>query len=466
MSDHARAVALIRRLGHRTGRSRVFRAGFSAAVIRATGLVIVFAVQILLARLIGDTAEYGLYAWGQNLLFLLGSVFALGIPLASSRLIAVHAHRGDTAQVARVVRYSYGWLLVTCGGGVIAGSALVLSLPAHVYSELPRPIALLAVLAAPLVALTMLSEAHARAEAKLGLAFAPTQVLRPLLTGVFASACAFWTVGNLESIEVLLAVCLSLLVVALIQQLLAQRSRVVRSTPALAAYDANDSYAPSRLMRDALPLFATRISGLVMEYGSTLLLGIVAGPEAAAGFFIADRLASMGAIPRTVIGAVVQPWLASAYAERQQGKLQAVVMEASHASLWPTLAGCALLYFCAPFLLGLFGEEFTAAMNILGILLLAHVLSAVVGPTPQVLVMSGQQDVLMKIMAMVAFTHIVLLLLLSLQFGAAGAAMATLVSTLLVQLICAAVVRARLGVKTSALMNAFYYLRRSVVHRS
>ncbi|HBM84100.1 MAG TPA: hypothetical protein DD459_10560 [Halieaceae bacterium] len=455
---HLRHVAA--RLKQQANSSRVLRAGFLASLVRGTGLLITFGLQLLLARLIGDATHYGLYAWGQNLLFLLGAIFAIGIPLASSRLIAVHHARGDLDTASRVAWHSTGWLLVTCALGIAGVTALVLAMPAELFVDFPRALILLAVFAAPLVSFTTLLQAHARAKGRLLLAFGPTQVLRPLFTALIAGVVVFWVGFQLGAMEAMLSLAGSLLLVLLLQcVMVACTGRRNGPLPASEPLAEEGNYAPAQLMHNALPLFATRCATLTMQYSSTLLLGILGGPAIAASFFVADRLARLGAIPGTVVAAVVQPWLASAYAERQHEKLQAVVTEASHVSLWPTLLGCVLLYFAAPFLVGLFGAEYQGALEVLGILLLGYVAGASLGPSQQMLVMSGHQRVLMHIMTLSALVHILTLILLIPNFGATGAAAATLVSTTLARSLCLVIVRRRLGLQPSALVHLAQRLR-------
>lgn len=455
---HLRHVAA--RVKQKANGSRVLRAGFLASLVRGTGLMITFGLQLLLARLIGDASSYGLYAWGQNLLFLLGAIFAMGIPLASSRLIAVHHARGDRATAARVAWHSTGWLLVTSALGIAGVSALVFAVPAELFVDFPRALILLAVFAAPLVALTTLLQAHTRAKGRLLLAFGPTQVLRPFFTAVIAGVLVGWAGFELEAMGAMLALAGSLLLVLLLQCVFVLRSgRRYQPLSASETLVEAANYAPSQLMRDALPLFATRCATLTMQYSSTLLLGVLGGPAIAASFFVADRLARLGAIPGTVVAAVVQPWLASAFAERQHAKLQAVVTEASHVTLWPTLVGCVLLYLAAPLLVGLFGADYRDALGVLGVLLLGYVAGASLGPSQQMLVMSGQQRALMRIMTLCALVHVSALLLLIPDFGAIGAAAATLISTTLARSLCLVIVRRRLGLQPSALVDLAQRLR-------
>lgn len=442
-------VELLRTIRH----SRVARAGSLAGVIKGTGLVTAFFLQMMLARIVADPVEYGVYAWGQNLLFLLGSIIALGIPLASSRLAAVHARRGDLASLNAVSRSGTRWLALCSLGGAAAAASLVMVMPASAFDELPRRVALLAIAASPLVAFTMLHQALARARSRLTAAFLPTQVLRPLLTGLLSLAWFLWVQRAPAAGEVLVAVCSSLTLVLVIQLLIHGRQRAVRAAEKSesTATEKQSDYAPNRIMRNALPIFATRLSDLIIQHGSTFVLGILGGPLAAAGFFVAQRLAQLAAVPRQVIGSVVQPWLASAHAEEDRGQLQQVVTHAGHATLWPTLAAVTVLLLLGPFLLGLFGADYRAVFDVLAVLLAAHLLGAALGPAQQVLMMSGLQSAVMRVMGLAALCHVLALILMIPQFGALGAALASLASTAVARIGCNFLVRSRLDLDPSVL---------------
>lgn len=456
MNETRRFLRSMADLARRVRLNMVFRAGAAAGLIKGFGLIATFLLQIVVARLIADPAQYGAYAWGQNLLFLLGSLFALGIPIASSRLTAVHHRRGDARTLAAVRAAGIRWLALTSAGGAAISAAVVLILPESAFAELSRSVALIAVLATPLVSFMLFGQALSRAHSRLVAAFVPTQLLRPVFTGILVATWVFWIGGAAGAESVLLLVCASLLLVLTCQALLAGVGRPIRATANGESSEraAADGHGPERLMSIALPMFATRVSDLVIRYGSVVLLGMLAGPSVAAGFFVADRLAQLGTVPRSVIASVVQPWLAQAHADGDHRQLQQVVNHAGHAALWPTLAAVVGLLLLGPVLLGLFGGEYRGAFGILVVLLAAHLLGAALGPAQQVLMMSGQQKAVMRVMALSAICHIAGLFILIPWLGALGAAVATLLSTTVARLGCLRMVRSRLGIEPSVLRAA------------
>ncbi|HSH26563.1 MAG TPA: oligosaccharide flippase family protein, partial [Wenzhouxiangella sp.] len=274
--------------------SAVVRSGSTAGVIKGVGLVMAFLLQMLLARLVADPAQYGAYAWGQSMLFLLGSLFALGIPLATSRLVAIHASHGNHASLVQVRRSGMRWLALSALTGTTLAAILVVSLPASAFEELSRPIALAAAFASPLATFTLFHQAMARAQSHLVFAFLPTQVLRPLLVGLLAVAWFLWAQRRPGGIEILLAVCASLALVLAIQMSVVYCRRPHGEGRSQAGRKvADERYGSEQIMPVALPIFATRLFDLLAQYGNVFILGMLAGPLAAAGFFVAERLSRL-----------------------------------------------------------------------------------------------------------------------------------------------------------------------------
>jgi len=444
--------------------AQVPRAGALAGAIRVGGRLVAFGLQILLARVIVDQAEFGIYAWGQSLLFLLGALFALGIPMAASRLVAVHADRRDRQTEQAVVGRARLLLAASSTGLAIMGLAVLWLLPADQLSGIPRAIAYTAVAAAPLVSFTMLYQAIARARMRLVAAFGPTQILRPAFTGLLAVMLVLATNDQLTGQQALAAVVGSLVVVLVIQLFVSGARALTGASSASADADLAadvgeeretepDEYAPGKLMANAMPIFATRVSDLVIKHSGVLVLGLAAGPALVGEFFVAERLAQLAALPALVVGAVIQPWLASAHAAGDHAQLQRVVTQAVHTTLWPSLTAAVVIQAAAGMLLGLFGSGFVEAAPVLSVLMLAHVAAALLGPNSQILMMSGYAALAMRIWATAALLHVLLLAVLVPQFAAMGAAGALLATTVIANAASLWAVRTRLGLRSSLLLG-------------
>jgi O-antigen/teichoic acid export membrane protein len=95
------------------------------------------------------------------------------------------------------------------------------------------------------------------------------------------------------------------------------------------------------------------------------------------------------------------------------------------------LAAAAILGLAGREVLGLFGEEFTPGYPILMILALAQLVQAGVGPVTRLISLSGHQDRTILVFAVALVVAVVLVMILVPLFGIRGAAIATLLDTVL-----------------------------------
>ena len=165
-------------------------------------------------------------------------------------------------------------------------------------------------------------------------------------------------------------------------------------------------YSPSRLFPTALPIFFTQVAGASITYSNVLLVGVLAGPTAAGAYFAAERLANLASIPKTITSLINQPSLAATSARGDHRQLQLFANQSAHGMLWPALfIGICILFFSED-MLSVFGQNFIDASSVLLILVAAGIIASLAGPAQDVLIMSGQQQLIPRVMAISAVIHI------------------------------------------------------------
>lgn len=440
-----------RRSGIFSGRDFLRRSAFVAA-IRIIGLFFVFALQVILARLIGDGEEYGKYAWGQSLMFLAGSLACLGLPVITSRFIASLRTQRNEQGINRVVRTSRMLLLRSSGVLVLIALLVHLLWRGAPDEQHYRQVATLAFLLAPGITFAYLYLDFCRARQWLGLALLPLNVIRPVVTGVLVYACWKLLDGELSGGLVMGLAGASVLAVLLPQMLIFhRRSRRLGERPAAGAVPPD--YHPSQLFRESLPVFAVRCASLTMRYSNVLLVGSLAGPAAAGAYFAAERLAQLASIPQSVVSSVNQQSMAAAHATQNAAGLQKITTQSAHGSLWPTLLiGVGLTVLATP-LLQMFGDDFPTARVALIALAVSNVIGVALGPAQDVLIMTGRQKRIPYIMMICAAVHLGALCLLVPSFGALGAALSSIVSGLIANVWLMWVARREAGIGTTVMAS-------------
>lgn len=435
---------------HRYSWRRFLRRGVYVAAIRVTGLACVFGLQIMLARLMVDTAEYGRYAWGLSLLFLVGAIAGLGLPLISARFVASLDACRCSDGAAAVIAHARRLLLRSAGGCALLTVPLLLLWRGDLAGGTYRDVTIAALLLTPVVTFAMLYRDIARARQWLGLAMLPLQVMRPLVTAVLAIGVWWLLDERLDGVTVLALAGFSLCLVLLPQALLFYRRQ--RSLPR-ENEPVPDEYRPERMLGTALPVFLTHCASMVITYSNVLLVGALAGPAAAGTYFAAERLAQLTEIPKGVVATINQQSMAAAHATGRTEDLQLLASQSVHGSLWPTLAVSAALIALAGPLLDLFGDDFTQARTVLAILVLSGIVNVFTGPARDLLVMTGRQGRLPRVMVVTALVHVAALCALVPTVGAVGAALASLLSSVLGQVWMMRLARRETGVNTTVLAS-------------
>ncbi len=422
------------------------------ATIRVVGLLCVFALQLLLARLVDNSVEYGSYAWGQSLFFMAGALACMGLPVVAGRFVASLSIQGNEQAIADINGKARELLFRS--SAVLALLALLLALFWEQTSEGAhyRNIAIVALLLAPAVSFANLYQDLSRARQWLGLAMLPFFVFRPLLSAALALGCWVLLKGNLTGETVLGLVGISVMTVVCAQAVVYhQREKRLKAIPHATAVSLE--YHPSRLFRTALPIFFTRCAGLTITYSNVLLVGFLAGPASAGAYFAAERLAQLAAIPLSVVASVNQQAMATAHATDNAISLQKITTQSAHGSLWPTLAvGVGLVVLANP-LLQLFNDDFSSARTVLIALVASNIIAVLLGPAQDVLIMTARQKKIPTVMFFAAAVHVASLCLLVPPMGALGAALSSIASGLVANIWLMALAKSEAGIGTTILGN-------------
>jgi O-antigen/teichoic acid export membrane protein len=415
------------------GRKLFLHRSMVVALIRAVGLLAVFILQMLLARLIGNSEEFGKYAWGQTLLFAAGSLATIGLHIAIGRFIAALNVYGDEQSIGAVITRAHSLLFRSSVGLVVLSLCLAFAGMFSALSSFYFGLSAIALLFASGVSVLLLYQNMARARHWLVLAFLPMYVLRPVVTAILAIA-VWWISGRSLSGSVALIVMGVSIIIVDIWQVAIYHRRQRQILPISSNVTANiREYNSDQLMGTALPIFLSRIAGMVIAYSNILLLGLLAGPAQAGAYFAAERLAQLSAVAPEVMSSVSQQDMAAAQAINDRRGLMKVTRRATLGGFWPTcLIGFALIGL-SDRLLGLFGDDFFEAGPAMIILVLANMLKGTLGPNTDLLMMTGNQEQITRVMVVAAIVHIALLFALVPLFAATGAAMTSAFSLLFLE---------------------------------
>lgn len=390
-----------------------------AFVLQLSSVGLVYIVQIFLARWMG-TVEYGTYEYVVSWVLLLAMLAELGLPAAVLRFVPEYKIKEDWGRLRGLLRGS--WQIILGVGLLLSlcGTAIVLWLNAHQNWTYSTPM-LVGVWMVPLVALAHLQLEMARAIRQITLAYAPFQVIWPLLV-ILGAFVLFQRNQVLTSVPAIAVSILSLLTVVAIQLWPLRRrlkTEVHRVSPI---------YTPGEWLWVALPLLLTQGFLIVLRQTDILMIGAGVGPEAVATYSVATKTAVWVSLVLQSVNAVVAPAFAALYTQGDREGLQRLVSTVAHWIFWPslTIALC-LIAFARP-VLGVFGPEFVAARWELTILALGQLVNAGAGSVGYLMMMTGHQNQSTYIFGVSAFANVVLNALLIPILGTIGAAIATAIT--------------------------------------
>ncbi|THD76760.1 flippase [Thalassobius vesicularis] len=426
-------------------RSGLFRSGLGTAGIRITGLGLTFLLSVFLARVMGAEG-LGHYTLAFAIISLLGLPVQMGLPALVLRETAKANATQDWPLMQGLWVWAVRRTLVISGFIVLVALVAVLSIPEVLHDEFRAAL----LIGLPLVPLIALSAARAGALQGLGKAPAamlPEMLLRPGML-MLVGAGFYIVAGQAIRPDVMMGV--HLLASAL--AFAAGSALLLRFRPAaLAGLDSRRNL--TRDWRRAIwPLALIAGSQSIIANADFLMLGWWRDAQQVGLYKVATAGAMMTSVGLGIVAMVMNPRFAALHRTGEMSELSrqvAVSAAAGFGLALPVVLAFGL--WGEPILAIAYGEPFRPAYPLLLILTAAQAANAFFGPCTGLLNMTGYERLAMhgSVVAMVA--NVALNALLIPALGAIGAAVATLASTLLGNVLMWWQARRRLGADSSAL---------------
>ncbi|MCC9642365.1 flippase [Rhodopirellula sp. JC740] len=463
---------LRRRLSKQQGQScgMILKTGI-AFVLKVLSAIIAFAFNLVVARQLSHD-DAGVFFLGLSLVIMLATFTRLGMDQAVTRLVAERIPERNWSGIRRCYRLSMILGLIT--SSVLAVVLMLGSgyLSKRVFQSELQPVLMVISVAIIPVALCML---HARffqgLKQMVGLQL--YQNLGPTL--IYLSAIAvLWLSGsdtsNLNlSVGVLTLSYFVALAVAVLHWRLSSEGefRHLDRSPELTesnvdpvsrsvVTDAADSHTGAELekhhtigmrylLATSLPLWGITVVAMMDRWFGQLVVGAWCDISQVATFNVALRLAMLISIVVMSVNSISFPTFASLHRQNKTDELRRSALLAS----WMTLAmGLPLALFVLIFpgwLLGFFGAEFREGIHVLRALAIGQVANVASGSVGGLLVMTGHQNVSLKISIGTAIGMIALTLVLVPCLGILGAGIANALSVSVQMILCVVMVRYKLG---------------------
>ncbi len=379
---------------------------------RLAGPPLRFAVQVVLARWL-PIASFGTYAVVSTAGDLAGAGALVGQPQATLRLLPVQLQRDRGVAATLVLR---AWTLVLALA-LVFGLALAVPAIAGLLGASESWVRLGLVLMPLVAASVVLHEAVLTAQGRLLAAVIIPDVVRPVL--LLGIASAFWASGSTSVGGFLVTSALALLVItgfAATSGWSDQRRPVAATTVAEWRHTAKFGYLAA-------------LSLIVFYQSDVVIVGAVLGVEDAAVYAVATRLAALSTLPLLAVQTSVFARLSSQLAESDHVAAEASVRAAQRTSVLLAAPIVGLLLITGPWLLQVFGEEYTRGYVVLALLLVGGFVNALTGPLPDVVWLSGRNRGHSMLLGAHALANVVASIAAAHWFGLRAVALATAVIT-------------------------------------
>lgn len=425
-------------------RAQLLRGGLGSIALKVGNIGLGLGMSVVLARSLGPDG-YGIYTYVFALISLLAIPAQFGLPGLVVRETAKAQANGDWG----LMRGLWRWAGVSAGIlslllAVAGGWAAWLFTDHFTSVELITFVWGLAFI--PLLALGSLRGAALRGLRKVVQGQLPEQILRPGLLILFVLAFGLLSQSEIRADQAMALNVLAVAIAFIVGAGLLKRGRPEE-------YICSDTVPKYRIrpwLTSALP-FAL-ISGVVFinTQIDVVMLGWFATAHDVGVYRVAARGATIVSLGFVGISMVVRPQYARFHALGEMSQFQRIATASARASLLLALPVAALFGLCGrPLLSFVFGTTYAGGYLSLSILAGAQLVRAGSGTPGMLLEMSGFEQASAKAMGFAALCNVVLNASLIPLMGMEGAALATSISLIVVNIALWQTARKRLGVDSS-----------------
>lgn len=387
-------------------------------LLRVAGAGIVFILHIILARLLG-IENYGYYVYASSWIALLVYFSKLGTDTSIIKFVPdyqVHERWGMIQGLFIRSRQ----LVLGLSLCIIFIAVFIIYFNRDIIGHEQSTVLLIALGTIPLFGLMSLYTSMLRVFKHVFKALAPGSTIWPLTLMVLTVIYFQIKKQPLSANEVM-----GLNLVALFVAVCISCNWAIKAIPVYVK-KTHPQFHERQWFRTSLPLFLITGFNIILSRADTIMIGIFSDERQVAFYSVASRISDLVLFGMTAAATIVAPLIAQLYAQKNMLELQKIITLAAWGiSLFTTLSGIFLLTF-GKYILSLFGESFIASHSPFLILLAAYGIKGFIGPVIPLMMMTRYQKQLAIITSFSVVFNIVLNLFLIPQYGATGAAIATM----------------------------------------
>ncbi len=204
-----------------------------------------------------------------------------------------------------------------------------------------------------------------------------------------------------------------------------------------------------------ISLFVAAFASLIRGYADTFILGRYASIEDVGVYRNAFKVATVTRIALVALLIPVAPKFAELFSQGKMDELRKSAQFVTKIIFWCSAPILAVVIIAAPFIMGIFGDEFVKGSMPLIILAIGQFINAATGPVNNILIMTGKQKLNRNLMVLATIVAVILDLLLIPVYGVVGAACVNTFGVLLMNMIPFFLIKRYYGFYTLDLKDLF-----------
>ncbi|WP_430399721.1 flippase [Flavobacterium sp.] len=259
-------------------------------------------------------------------------------------------------------------------------------------------------------------------------------VLPNIILGLFLILFYFF---DTKDFFTLLAFAITMLLVVLGEYFLTYESKLP-----------NISISTKSLIKVAFPMLFSGLLLYLLNWTDVIMLGLMTDEKQVGIYNIAYKIGSVGFLVIVSVSTIITPRMAELYGGGNISELKKVIQNATQLIAILSIPLVFALIVLNEFILSFFGVEIIVGSSTLIIISLGVLFSAMAGNVDQILNMTNNQKILRNITIFSFFINVFLNYILIPLYGINGAAIASLVSNVIINLLCVYYIKKKLGFYT------------------
>lgn len=408
-----------------------------------------FLASVFISRY-GGKDLFGFFSVVLGLIISAAPVATFGMDTAIVRFLPAYRADGQRQLVSGMQRFVllFATVLSTLGG-------IVLAVVLIKFRNYGLPIGFAAGACLPLSVIMTVLQGTIRADANVSRAVVGEAVVRPLVFGLCLLLMYFWILHELSLLTIVMSYALALGAGVISSLLFVVQGGHIqwkdRFHPAI---------ADMRLwLHLGVNVLFSKLGVALLNQSPVIIAGVTLTAFDAGEIGAVIRLSMLVAFALTAVNSVVSPFLARAMAKDDKWELQSLVARATAFSMLVAVPVCIGFFIFAPWLLSLFGDDYSRAVPYLRMMLIAYGIQAACGPSVALLNMTGIHRAMTKIVTIWAAITVTALFLAMHKAGLYGGVLVGAVSVAGYPILLAILCRKTLGVDPTALSLRFLLKR-------